>query len=39
MEAIPFLGYGTKNPNYNTQITNNIKITNSDDQNVSVIYL
>jgi len=39
MEAIPFPGCGTKTPNFNTQITNNIKITNSNDQNISFIYL
>jgi len=34
IEAICFLGYGTKITNHNTQITNNIKITNSNDQNI-----
>ena len=33
IEAIYFPGYGTKTPNLKTQITNNIKITNSNDQN------
>jgi hypothetical protein len=30
--------YGTKIPNHNTQITNNIKITNSNDQNITATY-
>jgi hypothetical protein len=38
MEAICFPGYGTKIPNHNTQITNNIKITNSNDQNITITY-
>jgi len=38
IEAICHLGYGTKIPNHNTQITNNIKITNSNDQNITITY-
>ena len=38
MEAICFPGYGIKIPNHNTQITNNIKITNSNDQNITITY-
>jgi hypothetical protein len=47
IEAICFPGHGTKIPNYNTQITNNIKIANSNtgasacaarDQNISIAY-
>jgi hypothetical protein len=38
IEAIYFPGYGTKTPNLKTQITNNIKIPNSNDQNISITY-
>jgi hypothetical protein len=38
IEAIYFPGYGTKIPNHNTQITNNIKITKSNDQNITITY-
>jgi hypothetical protein len=38
VKAICFPGYGTKIQNYNTQITNNIKITNSNDQTISITY-
>ena len=38
IEAIYLPGYGTKIQNHNTQITNNIKITNSNDQNIRVTY-
>jgi hypothetical protein len=37
-EAIYFPGYGSKIPNRNTQISNNIKIKNSNDQNISTTY-
>jgi len=38
LEAICFPGYGTKIPNHNTQISNNIKIPNFNDQNISTTY-
>ena len=38
IEAIYLPGYGNKIPNRNTQITNNFKITNSNDQNITVTY-
>jgi hypothetical protein len=38
MEAIYVPGYGAKTPNHNTQITNNIQIKNSNDQNVTITY-
>ena len=38
IEAIYFPGYGSKIPNHNIQITNNIKITNTNDQNISITY-
>ena len=38
IEAICLAGYLTKIPNYNTQITNNIKITNSNDQNITLTH-
>ncbi len=38
IEAIYFPGYSSKNPNHNIQITNNIKITNTNDQNISITY-
>ena len=31
-------GYGTKIPNRNTQITNNIKIPSFNEQNISITY-
>ena len=34
-----FLGYKFKIPNHNTQISNNIKIPSSNDQNISITYL
>jgi hypothetical protein len=36
---LPSPGYGTKIRNRITQITNNIKIANSNDQNITIIYL
>ena len=39
IEAIYFPGFSTKIPNHNTQITNNIKIPSSNDQNISITYL
>jgi hypothetical protein len=38
IEAIYFPGFVTKISNHNTQITNNIKITNSNDQNILITY-
>jgi len=38
MEVIYLPGYGAKIPNHNTQITNNIQIKNSNDQNVTITY-
>jgi uncharacterized alkaline shock family protein YloU len=38
IEAICIPGYGAKISNYNTQITNNIKNTNSNDQTISITY-
>ena len=37
-EAIRLPGYGTKIPNYNNQVTNNIQITNSNDHNITITY-
>ncbi len=37
-ETIYLPEYGTKITNHNTRITNNIKITNSNDQNITVNY-
>ena len=38
IETIYFPGYGTKIPNHNTQISNNIKITKYNDQNITTTY-
>ena len=38
IEAIYFPGYSSKITNHNIQITNNIKITNTNDQNISITY-
>jgi len=37
-EAIYLPGYSTKIPNRNTQIKNNIKIKNSNDQSITITY-
>jgi len=38
LEAICFPGYRSKITNYNTQITNNIKIINSNELTISITY-
>jgi hypothetical protein len=38
IEAIYFTGSCTKIPNHNAQNTNKIKITNSNDQNITIAY-